>query len=468
MYKKAKVIIMKNLKNKINSYLIKNKDKLKINSKDIAKNDVFLALTGSSQHGKNYIQEAINKGAKYIIVDEKINRVISSKILYQKNIFKYLETLAIIKRKKFKGQRIAVTGSVGKTTIKEYLNFFLSIEQKTFSSKKSYNNYLGVLLTMINLDLKSFFSVFEVGTNSFNEIRKLASLILPQQVVITNINPTHLENLINTRNIAKEKSDLFNPRYNPKVKFLVLPNWNKDEKFMINKAKKYKIKKIITFGNNKSDYYIKDYTNLKKHISKVKYITPYSNFDLNTSLNFEHQFINLLIPLIFFDYNKLSREKLAKSALKVPSIERRGKISKITINKKKIKIIDESYNASPITMLNCIKYLQKINIPNHAKKIIVLGEMLELGKKSNFFHKQIIVKSFNSNIDIIVFCGEKFKKILSKIKTQNNIFYFDQEYQIYDFIFKKIQKNDIILAKGSNLSKISFFVKLLFNKQKVE
>ena len=78
---------MKNLKNKINSYLIKNKDKLKINSKDIAKNDVFLALTGSSQHGKNYIQEAINKGAKYIIVDEKINRVISSKILYQKKYF---------------------------------------------------------------------------------------------------------------------------------------------------------------------------------------------------------------------------------------------------------------------------------------------------------------------------------------------------------------------------------------------
>ena len=117
---------------------------------------------------------------------------------------------------------------MGKTSIKEFLNFFLSSQGTVSASIKSYNNYLGVLISLINMDRNSVFSIFEVGTNNYNEIKKLSSLILPHQVIISNICPTHLHNFESTRKIAIEKSDLFNPKYNPNINLAILPNLNKD------------------------------------------------------------------------------------------------------------------------------------------------------------------------------------------------------------------------------------------------
>ena len=197
-------MLTNNLELSIENYLIDNFDKLKINSKEIKKGDVFTALQGKNYHGNAFVKKALINGAKYIITDKEIEVKTLSNILQVNDILIHLLKIANKKRNKFNGKIIAITGSIGKTTIKEYLKHLLSTQGKISTAIKSYNNYLGVLISLINIDLHSNFAIFEVGTNNFNEIKKLTSIIMPHQVIITNIFPTHLKNFKNTRNIAIE------------------------------------------------------------------------------------------------------------------------------------------------------------------------------------------------------------------------------------------------------------------------
>ena len=208
-------------KNKFEKYIISKKNKVQISSKDIRNGDIFLALRGKKFHGNKFINEAINKGARFCITDNKDFKK-NKKILYVKNIYKYLEVIAKRKRDLYKGKVIGITGSAGKTTLKETLAFFLKKDKIISFSEKSYNNKLGVLISLLNLNLNSNFAIFEIGTNNFGEIKFLSKLVEPSEVFITNIQSTHLENFQTKDNIAREKADIFISKYNKKRKKLYL------------------------------------------------------------------------------------------------------------------------------------------------------------------------------------------------------------------------------------------------------
>jgi len=235
---------------KIRKYVINTNNKIKINTKEINKNDVFIALQGSNNHGNKFINNAFNVGAKYCITDKKINQINNNKknILFVENIFSFLQELSIKKRSLYEGMVIGITGSAGKTSLKETLNFFLKKNFKVSSSIKSYNNNLGVMLSILNMNMYSNFAIFEIGTNNFNEIRDLTKLVKPSQVFITNILSTHLENFKTKKNIAKEKSDIFKFKFNPLANTLYFQMNTKEEAIIYNIAKKEKLKTIIKIG----------------------------------------------------------------------------------------------------------------------------------------------------------------------------------------------------------------------------
>ena len=178
----------------IENYIINNENKVKINSNEIANGDIFLALQGKNYHGNKFLNASINSGAKFCLTDRKNQTPFSNeKIFFVENIFSFLDDLVKKKRKLFKGKVIGITGSAGKTTLKEALSFFLRKKYKVSSSYRSYNNFLGVILTILNMNLKAKFAIFELGTNNFGEIKYLVSLVKPAQIFITNIQSTHLE-----------------------------------------------------------------------------------------------------------------------------------------------------------------------------------------------------------------------------------------------------------------------------------
>jgi murE/murF fusion protein len=441
--------------NKLKNYLLKNHSKIKINSNDIIKGDVFIALPGKHFHGNRFINEAFANGAKFIITDienKKTNKDMN--VFVVEDTIKYLSSLANYKRTMFKGVVIGITGSIGKTSVKENLKFLLSKCSKVSASIKSYNNRLGVLLSLINLDLNSNFAIFEMGTNNFAEIKDLTSIVRPSQVIVTNIYTTHLENFINTRNIAIEKSDIFNSLYNSNVKVVILPSNNADEKFIFKLAQKQHVKNIINFGNDEGNKLRK--IKIEKINNFCKMIFNYKNkiFTIILNNNQFYKINNILICFLIFEYNNLDLDLFMSLTKKIPLIEGRGFKKSIIINNKKINLIDESYNASPETMKRSIDYFKDINLENNKNKYLILGDMKELGKKSIFYHIELLKYVIRNKINKVIICGELMSLALDKLdyKLNDKLLFIKNLNMIIKFLNKELNNGDYILIKGSNSS----------------
>ena len=455
------------LNEKVKDYLLNNEGKAKISSLEIAKGDVFISLLGSKTHGNRFIPDAINKGAIYIITDRKLeDKFTFDNILVVDDILKYLLSIAKIKRNQFKGNVIGITGSVGKTTLKENLKYFISQTSIVSASVKSYNNYLGVLISLININLSSSFAIFEIGTNNFEEIRNLTSIIMPSQAIITNILPTHLENFKNTRNIAIEKSDIFNPKYNPNIELLILPQNNADEMHITDLSLKKNIPNIITFGKgNNQVYNIKKIIKIDDTIFEVLICYNNNIYKFKINKNQLSRISNILISLIIFVYNKLDITIFSSSTKKVELLEGRGLESKIIFNNKIINFIDEAYNASPTTMRICIDYFNNIQTIKNQKKILILGDMLELGEETIAFHLEILEYLIMLDLNNVIICGELMKSALNKLTKKNlKIELMLNKKLIIKYLEDTLNNDDILLIKGSHSSLTNNICKILLNK----
>ena len=314
---------------RIKKYIVNSSNKIKINSKDIKKNDIFLALEGTNYHGNKYIYDAINAGAKYCITDSVFKSVKNSnKILLVENIEKFLIDLCEIKRSSYNGKVVGITGSAGKTSLKEYLKLFLGKKFKVSASIKSYNNNLGVMISILNMNLKSEYAIFEIGTNNFFEIRKLTELVKPSQIFITNILSTHLENFKNKRNIAIEKSDIFKKKYNPLAEILIFQKKSKEEQLIYNIAIKENLRKLIKIGTRKDGCYI---AKVKKMQSKYEITLKIFNKNYKIFLSeYEEKTIsNLLFVLTFFIFNKINTNIIINKNYRIPKVDGRGSIDEV-------------------------------------------------------------------------------------------------------------------------------------------
>ena len=453
------------LNKKIQRYLINSTNKIKINTKDIRKNDIFIALKGTKAHGNKFIYDAFNAGAKYIITDKKFNKAsFSDRILLVENIFIFLEKLSIKKRSLYSGHVIGITGSAGKTSLKENLSFFLKRKFIVSASIKSYNNKLGVMLSILNMNINSHFAIFEIGTNNFFEIRELTKLVQPSQIFISNILSTHLEKLKTKKNIALEKSDIFHKTYNPLAETLYFQKNTKEEAIIESLARRQKLKNIISIGKNKADCFIKN----KEHI-KNNFFLNIQILKKNIKINIDHyeenKVKNLIFILAFFVTNKINTEIIIKNLNNIPLIEGRGSIHKILFIGKNIKLIDHSYNANPDTMVQAIQNFSSIN-KFSSKKILILGDMNELGLKSVSFHFRVINEIEKHIFYKVILSGNFFKKALNMFEElKNKYVYRGSSQTIMSYLKKNIHKNAIIMAKCSNKTEVNKFIKLLKNNK---
>ncbi len=450
---------------RVKKYIVNSSNKIKINSKDIKKNDIFLALKGTNYHGNKFINDAINAGAKYCITDKEFKSFKNNnKILLVENIKKFLTDLSDVKRSSYKGKVVGITGSAGKTTLKEYLKLFLGKKFKVSASIKSYNNNLGVMISILNMNLKSDYAIFEIGTNNFFEIRKLTKLVKPSQIFITNILSTHLENFKNKRNIVIEKSDIFKKKFNPLAEILIFQNKSKEEKLINNIAKKEKLKKLIQIGTKKDQCYIQKVKKLQsKYEVKLKIFNK--NYKILLTEYEEKNILNLLFVLTFFVLNRINTNIIINN-YKTPKVEGRGSIHNLILSNFNVKLIDQSYNANPETMVECIKDFSIIK-NDKRDKFLILGNMNELGLKSHALHIKIIKEIEKYQFDKVILSGDFFKKAISMFsKLTNNYVYKKNSQNIMSYLEKNLHNNAIIMAKCSNKTEVNKFVKLLKLKKK--
>ena len=423
-----------------------------INSREIKKKNLFISIKGKKNDGHDYIKEALKKGARYCVVSKKIKNINQKKLIKVSSAENFLNKFSYKKRNKSKAKIVAITGSAGKTTLKSLLGNVLNKYARTYYSPKSFNNHYGVPLSLSNLDSEYNYGVFEVGMSRKGEIKKLSKLIKPDIAIITNIAEAHIENFNNIKEIAKAKGEIID-NLGEKGSVLI----NRDDKFfnyLSKRAKKNKIK-VISFGRSKkSDVHPVSH---KKNIIKIKVINEFLYIkSVNTNI------LNILSTLALIKTLNLNLEKSVKPIECFNSLEGRGKTHTVKRFNTVFKLIDESYNANPLSVKNAIVNLSNIKNIN-SKKYLLLGDMLELGSKSKFYHKKLSKIINNTDIDKVFVCGEKvFNTFQHTNKNkQGNIL---QHRNDFDKIFSNIiKKDDILMIKGSNATGLGEICKKIIN-----
>ena len=333
-----------------------------IDTRKIKKGNLFIGFKGKKTNGNKFISNALKKGAGCIITSSNVNKK-NKKIIRVKNSVSFLNDFAKLKtRKKTLAKIVAITGSAGKTSLKNLTKDLLQNFGKTYFSPKSYNNHLGVPISLSNLSIDDKFGVFEVGMSKSGEIRNLSKLIKPHIGIITNIGEAHIENFKNITGIAKAKSEIIE-NIQPGGTIIL----NKDDKFfnyLFKKAKSYNLK-VMTFGiYKKSD--VKLIKILKKEGNTSKVLINIFKEKIDCEIK-DLNIYNVLASLALLKQLKLSIPKIKSNFKNLEPVEGRGKKYSISRYKKKFKFIDESYNANPLSVKNAINtfgLIKKINLKN--------------------------------------------------------------------------------------------------------
>ena len=441
--KKQNYIFNSQILNKI----LKNKkfykfDGLALDSRDIKKDNLFVTIKGRKNDGNQFISKAIKKGASLIVSSKNIKKNKNRAIKFN-NPVTFLNKFATFKRENCNAKILAITGSAGKTSLKSMLKILLEKYNNTYASPRSFNNHYGVPISLSNLNPDHKFGVFEVGMSKAGEINQLSKMIKPNLAIITNIAEAHIENFKNIKGIAKAKSEIINNIQSNGTIIL-----NRDDIFFDYLSKKAKSQniKVITFGKSKKSDVHLIHTKEKGEIKKVSIRVKNTIFELKIK---NINIYNILASLAVLDELNLNLNKTIKMFENFQPSEGRGKIHKIRRYKKNFNLIDESYNANPFSVRNALNNFSKIK-KNNFKKYLLLGDMLELGKKSKIYHKELSRLINSSNIDKVFVMGEKTLftyKDLNK-KKRGNIFQCNQDVDL--FLKNIITNNDYLMIKGSN------------------
>ena len=421
--------------------------KARINSKEIKKNDIFFAIKGKKNDGNKFINEAFKKKASIAVVNKIEKKINISRQIKVKDSLKFLTENSKLFRENIKTKIIAITGSCGKTTLKELLGNSLKQISTVGISPKSYNNKYGVPLSLFNLDQKNDYGILEIGMDKKGEIDYLSKIVKPDVSVITNINYAHAKNFKNIKQIALAKSEIIN---NTKINGSVVLNAD-DNFYTLHKkiANKRKLR-ILSFSIDNQNANIK-LVSIKKITNKFKATIRVNNLKTYffISNNFQNNILNILAALavmsIFIDISKLKKNIFM--GFKTP--DGRGDIAKIEINNKRLNLVDESYNSNPLSLKSAILNFDKIKI-NKGKKYLLLGDMLELGKHSKKLH-QTIGKIINkTKIDKVFVKGDKILFTYNSILKKKKGRVLNNNSQIIDLIKNDLNNNDYLMVKASN------------------
>ena len=434
-------------------------NKFSTDSRNINNGDVFICLKGKNYDGHDFIEDSL-LSASCIISSKNIHNINLKKNSYIKvdDTLKALQDLSLYVRQQSKAKFIAITGSNGKTTVKEMVAHILSDYNVTYT-KGNFNNHIGVPITLLSLNNDEDFVVIEAGANKLGEIDILAKLIQPDVAAVTNIGYAHIEGFGNLENTAKEKYSLFNSVKKDGV--IVINSQDKYHKKIISKSKKIyfgncenflsKVKRII-----KNLFYKKNFLYIKKinnNTMELKYLKYKESFKLN--LNGEHNFSNSACAASIAISLGISLKDIKKKLETFRPVSSRLKMHKLDNN---ITIIDDCYNANPSSFKVAISFLSSVN----EKKLVLMGDMVELGDDTKKFHTEIGEYAKAHGVSKLLSIGS-YSKFASDVFGKEG-YHFENSERLKNFLIDSIDPYSCILIKGSRSSKLEEYVEFLKNR----
>ena len=416
-----------------------------LDSRSIARDEAFVAIKGKHHNGHSFIKSAIAGGASLIVANEYIATKPKVPFFLVENSYQALKSIATYIRRKKNPFVFGITGSLGKTVTKEMLSFLLESHFKVLKNKGTENNILGVAKTCFLLRDEEIM-VLELGTSAKGEIESLARIATPDVGIITFIKPVHLEGLGNLRGVFDEKTSLL--KANPKMKVIL----NRDDPYL---SKIRRCNKIYWFGrrshplgDKKKNNYL--FARLVGRCGGNSTFLIQNKYELSLPSYCEGFISNALAAILGAKILGLPLKELVE---KIRDFRNFLPLRMQTQKHKGFSILNDAYNANPHSLQVAFKSLEKCPL----KKIAVIGDMLELGKKSRYYHELLAGQIRRGKFDYCLTLGEHTQYLERKLKGlgYGKAFHFPSHKAIAQFINKKIgqslkdKKRYLIFLKGS-------------------
>lgn len=398
-------------------------NKVTIDSRKIGENDIFFAFSGENFNAASLAEDAIEKGASAVIVEDKQFENADKNIFYVESTLDFLQKLAIHHRDLLKIPLIGLTGSNGKTTTKEIIHTVLSEKFNVQYTFGNLNNHIGVPLTILSIKPEHEMAVIEMGANHQKEIELLCSIAKPNIGYITNFGKAHLEGFGGFEGVIKGKSELYDYLKNNQETILV----NENDAIQLEKTFDYTPK--ITFGKENSDYQF-DLISFEHFVG-----FNFKNKQAVSKLTGEYNFTNLCAAASLGLYFGIEFEKIKNAVENYTPTNMRSQIMK----KEGKTLVLDTYNANPSSMTASLNNF----VTFEGSKTIVIGDMLELGEESEKEHQIILNLAQSLNFDQIITVGNQFKKVNKSDEA------FENTSELTDYLVKNKIKSDNVLLKAS-------------------
>jgi UDP-N-acetylmuramoyl-tripeptide--D-alanyl-D-alanine ligase len=435
---------------------------ISIDSRTIKEGQAFLALKGDKLDGHDYVEAAFKAGASAAIVSKDFKPKDDKWPLLQvDDTMEALEALGKASRDRTQALVIGVTGSAGKTGTKEMLAVMLEAVGKTHASKKSFNNHWGVPLTLANLPRDARFAVFEMGMNHKGEMAALTAQVRPQIVIITTIEPAHIEHFKTVEAIADAKAEIFQGMDAKGIAVLNVdnPHFNR----LKVAAEKAGLRKIYAFGEDEAAQSRLVDCTLHADSSRVTADILGERVKYKLNIPGKHIVHNSLGALTVV---KAAAGELTRSveALKNSTpVEGRGNRIQVTLEagKPPLTIIDESYNANPASMLAAFEVFSLVNPANGGRRIAVLGDMLELGKDGPRLHAELANPLLRAKTELLYCCGPQMDALYQALPPDWRGGHADDSKSLIAKVIETVRPGDVLLIKGSAGSKMGYIIHAL-------
>ncbi len=422
-----------------------------INSRTAKRGNLFIAIKGKRFDGHQFVNDAFKKSVAAILISKKdVSFSKNVTVIYVSDTTKALGKIARFYRGQFKIPVIAITGSAGKTTTKEMVASVLSRRYRVLKNIATENNHIGVPMTLLNLNSSHEAAVVELGTNHFGEIKYLTRIANPTIAVLTNIGESHLEFFKTRQGVFKEKFDIIRYMHNRGIVV-----FNNDDQ-MLRQIKSKKLKhRLVTFGVEQKCGYRAENISKKNNFS-LEFQVKDKMFILKSPAR--QNVCNALAAICCGTLLKVKTQDI-QNALKSfrfsggrQTIKHRGSFT----------IIDDAYNANPVSVRGAIETLHSLN--GMGRKILVCADMLELGHQSKKLHRAMGERAAESRIDLLITVGRLSRVMAEGAKSSNkhfNVFHYDSIQPAYQKLKNFLRPKDVVLIKGSRGMSMEKLIQLL-------
>ena len=415
--------------------------KVTTDTRNCPEGSMFIALKGETFNGNAFAKQALEKGCRYAVVDEK-EYADSENIFFVDNCLKTLQNLAREHRRQMGTRIIGITGTNGKTTTKELIATVLQKKYNVLYTQGNLNNHIGVPLTLLNLTKEHELAVVEMGANHPGEIRTLVNIAEPDCGLITNVGKAHLEGFGSFEGVVKTKSELYDYLRAKKDAFIFL---DKDNEVLCQSSSGLE---NIDYGMENDAFYVS---------GKLHACAPFLAFewkhegklhDVQTHLIGAYNVKNALAAIAIGCRFGVPAEAICEALNSYIPSNNRSQLTETEDN----HLIVDAYNANPTSMMAALENFRLMEVPH---KVAVLGDMKELGEGSSEEHRQIVAFLKKCDFEKVILVGAEFGKVNEDYE------HFPQVDALKQMLAQDKPKGKFILIKGSNSMKLAQLKEIL-------